>query len=82
MALNNRNYEFVNILLYVDGVKFHRAKFIKETWVQHWDCWCKKKWMPLPCFNKARKEILKVFKSFQTSLPIISKTPWHSCSPC
>ena len=26
MALNKNNHEFVNNLLYVDGVKFHRSK--------------------------------------------------------
>ena len=42
MALNKNNHEFVNNFLYVDRVKFHRSKFIKETWVQHWDCSSKK----------------------------------------
>ena len=34
MALNKNNYEFVNNLLYVDGVKFHRSKFIKDLGTQ------------------------------------------------
>ena len=38
MATNQRNYEFLEGGLYVDGVKFHRGRFCKGTNIQHWDC--------------------------------------------
>ena len=57
MALNQNNYEFVNNLLYVDGVKFHRGKFIKESWIQHWDCARKKTAVHVKTGNLAAKRL-------------------------
>ena len=43
MSLSKIDYEFVNNLFCVEGVKFHRGRFDKETFEQQWYCsYCKK----------------------------------------
>ena len=38
MATSNRKHRFLNNLLYVECVKFHRGRFNKKTLTQIWNC--------------------------------------------
>ena len=67
--LSKIDYEFVNNLLYVEGVKFHRGRFNKETFVQQWDCsYCKKQY---PCHATTKLGIMnECFNQFVKYLNI------------
>ena len=72
MALSKIDHEFVNNLLYIEGVKFHRGRFYKDSFVQQWDCsYCKKR---CPCHATTKLGIMNdLMKSFTGTLNIICK---------
>ena len=57
MASSQRNHEFLEGGLYVDGVKFHRGRFCIDSSIQHWDCAQRK----IGCTCHAKTFLGKIF---------------------
>ena len=57
MATNNREHKFLNNLLYVESVKFHRGRYNKKTLTQIWYCSYAKK---RKCSCHATTKLIKV----------------------
>jgi len=57
MATNNREHKFLNNLLYVESVKFHRGRYNKKTLTQIWNCSYAKK---RKCSCHATTKLIKV----------------------